>query len=74
MSSDIVNHLVCVYIYIVARVIPKLPLDNIYHILVVLLWFSHRVIDYQLTFDQIDVHQYPVIAACVYRHITHNTH
>jgi len=61
---------VCIYIYIYIYIYKlsllyacngsKLPLDDVYHILVILLQFLHWVIDYQLTFSKIDDYEYPV--------------
>jgi len=47
----------------------KLPLNDVYHILIILLRFLHWVIDYQLTFSKIDDYEYPV--KVVHRDMSH---
>ena len=47
----------------------KLPFNDVYHILIILLRFLHWVIDYQLTFSKIDDYEYPVKA--VHRDMSH---
>ena len=43
------------------------PLNNVYYLLIIFLWFSHWVKDYQLVLGNFNDHEYPVKA--VYTHI-----
>lgn len=43
------------------------PLNNVYHLLIIFLWFSHWVKDYQPVLGNFNDHEYPVKA--VYTHI-----